>query len=71
MKLVTAAALAAGYVLGAKAGRERYDQIRTLAHSAVDNFDASAARRKLDSCRARLDTYASRPPGRKTPAAKR
>lgn len=68
MKLVTVAALAAGYVLGARAGRERYEQIRALAHNALDNLDTSAARRKLEACAARLDDYATRPPARKTPA---
>ncbi|HEY2957324.1 MAG TPA: hypothetical protein VGM21_03810 [Actinomycetota bacterium] len=39
MKLKTAllAGLAAGYVLGAKAGRERYEQIRSAARQLADN----------------------------------
>jgi hypothetical protein len=67
MKLVTVAALAAGYVLGTRAGRERYEQIRELTHNARDNFDASAARRKLEAYGSRLDAYATRPSSRKTP----
>ncbi len=36
-KLVTLAAFAAGYVLGAKAGRERYEQIRRLTLRIKEN----------------------------------
>ena len=66
MKLIVVATFAIGYVLGAKAGRERYEQIRTLARTAADNFDASGARQKLEAYGARLDAYASRPPARRT-----
>ncbi len=66
MKLVVAASFAAGYVLGTKAGRERYEQIRAMAHNAVVNFDASGARQRLEAYTARLDAYASRPPARRT-----
>ena len=69
MKLVVAATFALGYVLGAKAGHERYEQIRTLAHNAAVNFDASGARQKLKAYSARLDAYASRPPAHRTPSA--
>lgn len=34
-----------GYVLGARAGRSRYDEIRTLAGQAVETLDAAARRR--------------------------
>jgi hypothetical protein len=59
--MVAAATFALGYVLGAKAGRDRYEQIRALARNAADNFDASGARQKLGAYTARLDAYASRP----------
>ena len=36
-KLMTLTAFAAGYVLGAKAGRERYEQIRRIALRVRDN----------------------------------
>jgi hypothetical protein len=49
MKLVTAAAFGLGYVLGTKAGRERYEQIRVLAHSASKNFKASDCRQTASS----------------------
>jgi len=37
MKLVVVTSFAAGYVLGARAGRERYEQIRRLALRIKDN----------------------------------
>lgn len=36
-KLFLLAALAAGYVLGAKAGRQRYEQIKRLSRQVKDN----------------------------------
>jgi len=42
VKLVAVTMFALGYVLGAKAGRERYEQIRRLARSASESFEASA-----------------------------
>lgn len=36
-KLMMAAAFGAGYVLGAKAGRERYDQLSTKAQDLWSN----------------------------------
>jgi hypothetical protein len=47
-------------VLGAKAGRERYEQIRKLAHNASESFDASAARQRLEALAAQLDGYSSK-----------
>jgi hypothetical protein len=61
VKLVAVATFALGYVLGTKAGRERYEQIRKLTRKVADNFDASDARQKLEAYGARLDAYASRP----------
>ena len=60
MKLVTVAIFGIGYVLGAKAGRERYEQIRRLAHNTSENFDASAARQRLEALAAQLDGYSSK-----------
>src|SRR4051812_10866687 len=37
MKLVALASFTAGYVLGAKAGRERYEQIRRIALRVKEN----------------------------------
>ena len=61
MKLVTVAIFGIGYVLGAKAGRERYEQIRRLAHNASESFDASAARQRLEALAAQLDGYSFQP----------
>lgn len=59
-KLMTLAAFGLGYVLGTRAGRERYEQIRELAHTASKNFDASDIRQRLATYQARLEARASR-----------
>jgi hypothetical protein len=53
-------------VLGAKAGRERYEQIRRLAHNASESFDASAARQRLEALAAQLDGYSSKTQSQRT-----
>jgi division protein CdvB (Snf7/Vps24/ESCRT-III family) len=58
VKLSTAAVFGIGYLLGTKAGRQRYDQIRQLAGRLVEEFDASGARQRLESISSRLETYA-------------
>lgn len=58
MKLSTLAMFGAGYVLGARAGRERFDQLRALAGRAAAEFDGSNARQRLEEVSARLDAYA-------------
>ena len=40
MRLGILTALATGYVLGSRAGRERYEQIRALAGSAAQRLEA-------------------------------
>jgi hypothetical protein len=59
-KLMTLAAFGLGYVLGTRAGRERYEQIRELAHTASKNFDASGMKQHLETYRARLEPHSSR-----------
>ena len=66
MKLMTVAIFGIGYVLGAKAGRERYEQIRRLAHNASESFDAPAARQRLEALAAQLDGYSSKAQSRRT-----
>ena len=44
MKLTTLAVFAAGYIIGAKAGRERYAQITDLAAKASKRLEAYSAR---------------------------
>ncbi|HET7431794.1 MAG TPA: hypothetical protein VFJ89_09835 [Nocardioides sp.] len=43
MKLTAVGALAVGYVLGTRAGRERYDQIRQAASRAADRLERYGA----------------------------
>jgi hypothetical protein len=50
-KLMTLAAFGLGYVLGTRAGRERYEQIRELAHTASKNLDASGMKQQLETYR--------------------
>jgi hypothetical protein len=66
MKLLTVAIFGIGYVLGAKAGRERYEQICRLAQSASESFDASAARQRLEALAAQLDGYSSKTQSQRT-----
>ena len=49
MKLVGAAVFAAGYVIGARAGRERYVQIVNGLASASQRLEEFSARRSSDS----------------------
>jgi hypothetical protein len=58
MKLSTVAIFGVGYLVGARAGRQRYDQIRQLAGRLAEEFDASGARQRLESISSRLETYA-------------
>ena len=59
MKLTTVAVFGVGYLLGARAGRERYEQIRELARGASGTFAASSARQRLEEYGTRLEAYAS------------
>lgn len=59
-KLMTLAAFGLGYVLGTRAGRERYEQIRELAHTASKNLDAPGMKQQLETYRARLGAHSSR-----------
>lgn len=43
MKLTAVSALVVGYVLGTRAGRERYEQIRRLAGEAAERLEAYGA----------------------------
>lgn len=59
-KLTAIAVFGLGYVLGAKAGRERYEQLRELAQTASKNFEASDMRGRLETYRARLEAHSGR-----------
>ena len=69
MKLVAVTMFGLGYVLGTKAGRERYEQIRTLARNASERFDPAGARQRLEALATQLDGYSSRTPARRKPSA--
>jgi hypothetical protein len=58
MKLTTVALVGAGYVLGARAGRARYDQLSALVRRAAQEFQGSEAQRRLEQASARLEAYA-------------
>lgn len=58
MKLVTLGVFGAGYVLGTKAGRQRYEQILVLGRRLSEGLEGSGARERLESYGARLEAYA-------------
>lgn len=49
MRLTTLGAIGIAYVLGARAGRERYEQIRVLAQTAAKRMEAYGADGSLAS----------------------
>lgn len=59
MKLTTVAMFGAGYVLGTRAGRQRYEQLVVLGRRLADEVDGPTVRRSLDSVSARLEEFAS------------
>lgn len=58
MKLRTLAVLGIGYVLGTRAGRERYDQIVATAQQAPKRLEDYSS--KLDSFSGRVDGFRER-----------
>lgn len=63
MKLTLLCAFGAGYVLGSKAGRDRYEQIRDLAQDASQRLEGSGVRQRLETLSGKLENYASRRSG--------
>ena len=49
MRLTTVVMFGAGYVMGTKAGRERYEQIVTVAENASKRLDQFSARTQADA----------------------
>ena len=49
MKLTSVALFAAGYVVGARAGRERYAQIVSIMERTSQRLDAFSSRHRPDS----------------------
>jgi hypothetical protein len=58
MKLTTVAMFGAGYVLGTRAGRQRYEQLRAAARRVAGELDASSIRNGLETVTTRLEQYA-------------
>lgn len=58
MKVATLAVFGAGYVLGTKAGRQRYEQIVESTRRASQALEGSPAQERLRSYAARLEAYA-------------
>jgi hypothetical protein len=54
VKLTTLGAIGIGYVLGARAGKDRYEQIRVLAQSAAQRMESYGANGSLAS---RVDAW--------------
>jgi hypothetical protein len=59
VKLTLLCAFGAGYVLGTKAGRERYEQLRGLARDASQRLETTGVRQHLEDYGSRLDMYSS------------
>jgi len=57
-RLVTAGACAAGYLRGARAGRQRYDQLRTQAEQLAQHPQVQAARQAVTDPQARKQALA-------------
>jgi hypothetical protein len=60
MRLTLACAFGAGYVLGTKAGRARYDQLRAAAQDTAGRIGESGLRDRLGDYGGRLEAYAQR-----------
>ena len=67
MRLTALALFGAGYVLGSRAGRERYEQIMELARGAAGKLEDSGVRQRIEAYGNRVDTRSSRT-GRRSPA---
>ncbi len=58
MKFLGLTLLGVGYVLGSKAGRERYEQIRALARATTERWEDPRTQSRLSAYTDRLATYA-------------
>jgi len=58
MKLVGLTLFGAGYILGSKAGRQRYEQIRALARAATNKLGDPSTQSRVSAYTDRLATYA-------------
>ncbi|HET7070772.1 MAG TPA: hypothetical protein VFI40_08110 [Nocardioides sp.] len=60
MKLSALGALAVGYVLGTRAGRERYEEIRRLAGRAADKLESYGSSGSLATRVSDIDDHRNR-----------
>jgi hypothetical protein len=60
MRLTALGALAVGYVLGTRAGRERYEEIRQLAGRAANKLESYGSSGSLATRLAELDDHRNR-----------
>lgn len=60
MKLSALGALAVGYVLGTRAGRERYEEIRRLAGRAADKLESYGSSGSLATRVSEIDDHRNR-----------
>jgi hypothetical protein len=58
MKLVGLTLFGVGYVLGSKAGRERYEQIRSLTRAVTERLEDPSTQSRLSEYTDRLAAYA-------------
>jgi hypothetical protein len=58
VRLATWSPFGAGYVLGSRAGRKRYEDLRKFAERLAGEFDDVGVRRRLQTVSTRLEEYA-------------
>jgi tRNA C32,U32 (ribose-2'-O)-methylase TrmJ len=68
VKLTLLCAFGAGYVLGTRAGRERYEELRAMARSASERLETAGVRDRLEEASGRLEAYSARTRRSKTMA---
>jgi len=61
VKLTAVALFGAGYVLGSRAGLERYEQIKELARGAAGKLEDSGLRQRIEAYGNQFDASSSRP----------
>jgi hypothetical protein len=60
MRLTALGALAVGYVLGTRAGRERYEEIKRIAGRAADRLESYGSSGSLAAWVSELDHHRNR-----------
>lgn len=57
MKMTSLAIFGAGYVLGSRSGRKRYEQLAALARTVTSNFEDRGTPPRLADYSERLENY--------------